>query len=65
MKEKTTFINTINPSRPDSRRKEKISFKFLFSHFLVVPLKTCIKRFEAPQKSLKGKIQVKFHFNAT
>ena len=29
----------INPSRPDLGRREKINLKFLFPHFLVVPMK--------------------------
>ena len=30
---------SINPSRPDPGRREKINLKFLFSHFFVVPRK--------------------------
>ena len=52
-----------NPSRSDPGQKEKINFKFLFSHFFVVPqkvlwkaIKAFTKPFKAPQRSVKIKI---------
>ena len=57
----------VNPSRPDTGRREKSKLKVIFSHFFVVPQKVLredfTKPFEAPQRSVKIKIYVKFYFN--
>ena len=65
-----SVIVIFNPSHPNPGRREKISLKFLFSYFFVGPqkgfmkaLKAFIKPFEAPQRSVKIKISIKFCFN--
>ena len=50
----------INPSRPNTARREKIDLNFYFHTSL-----WCIKGFIKPQTSVKLKIQVNFHFNTT
>ena len=55
-------INNINPSRPNPRQREKINLNFYFHTSLwclkrfYERLKGLIKRFEAPQRSVKIKI---------
>ena len=52
----------LNPSRPDPGQREKIDWNVLFNFFcsaskdFAKTLKTFIKPFEAPQKSVKIKI---------
>ena len=56
--EKITF-SYINPSRPNSGRREKINLNFYFLPYLCYlkkTLKVFIKPFEAPQRSVKIKI---------
>ena len=53
-------LSDINTSRPNPGRRGK-KVKFLFSHFM----KAFIKPFEAPQRSVKIKIQLNFYFNTT
>ena len=61
----------INPSRPDPGQKGKINLKFYFHTSLwclkgfMEALKTFIKPFEGPQRSVKIKISVNFYFNTT
>ena len=71
---KETFIrrcSCFNPSRPDSGRREKINLNFYFqtsleaSKSFIKALKTFLKPFETPRKSVKIKIQANFHFNIT
>ena len=55
----------INPFRPDSGRKEKIQIFILIllcgaSKGFMKALKTIIKPFEAPQRSVKTKIKLIF-----
>ena len=41
-------FHTFNPSRPNPGLREKIKFKFLFSHAFVVPQNVSLKAFIKP-----------------
>ena len=62
---------SLNPSRSDLGRREKINLNFYFHIFggaskgFTKALKAFIKLFEAPQRSAKIKIQVNIYLNIT
>ena len=41
-------FHTFNPSRPNPELREKIKFKFFFSHAFVVPQNVSLKAFIKP-----------------
>ena len=73
----TTRRQKLNPFRPNPRKREKIKSNFFFHTSLwclkkfyeglkdFKSLKAFIKHFEAPQRSVKIKIQLNFYFNKT
>ena len=65
------FLLLVNPSRPDTGQREKLISIFIFSLLcgtskgFMKASKAFIKPFETPQRSVKIKISVNFHFNTT
>ena len=66
----TFSSSTLTPPVPIQDEEKKIKLNFFFSSLwclksFMMTLKALIKPFEAPQRSVKIKIQLNFYFNAT